>query len=84
MFAWLANFVASILSFISSLVTFLYTDGLMYLRGKAYKPTDPGVVQQLILELRSLIGKGGLHGIMPLQNPQPRTVRTITMALPSR
>ena len=36
--------------------TFFKTDGLMYLTGKAYKPTDPGVVQHLITELRLLMG----------------------------
>ena len=54
--ALLLSFVASVLEFIRSLVIFFYTDGLMYLSGKAYKPTDPGVVRLLIGKLRPLIG----------------------------
>ena len=55
--ARIIGFVAGVVSFLRSLVRFFYTDGLMYLSGKAYKPTDPSVVEQLIRELQPLVSK---------------------------
>ena len=52
----LASLLTSLYNFCHSLIKFFYTDGMMYLTGKAYKPTDPSVAQKLIHELRPLIG----------------------------
>jgi len=52
----LVSLITKCWNFWKSLFNFFLTDGIMYMSGKAYKPTDPGTVEVLIKELLPLLG----------------------------
>ena len=55
--AVIASFISALFYVLCDIYSFVITDGLMYLRGKAYKPTQPTVMQQLMVELKPLLCK---------------------------
>lgn len=57
--AKVASLPLRILNSLRDVIKFFIQDGVMYVKGKAYKPTHPETVQLLIAELQGLISESG-------------------------
>lgn len=62
-FTIIRNFFLELWATIMCVCSFFYCDAVMYLKGKAYKPTHPGVMKTLIDTLQDILGQ---HGPYPV------------------